>query len=69
VTGRTILSRAVTHVRDMAQGHRQRIEWVPGRLPGVTQTYFEIGHPPAAPSYRLTVWDYTFIESRRAEAP
>ena len=47
----------------------QRIEWVPGGLPGFTQTYFEIGHLPATPSYRVTVWDYTFIESRRAEAP
>ena len=47
----------------------QRIEWVPGGVPGFTQAYFEIGHLPAAPSYRVTVWDYTFIEARRAQAP
>ncbi len=47
----------------------QRIEWVTGGVPGFTQAYFEIGHLPAAPSYRVTVWDYTFIEARRAQAP
>ena len=46
----------------------QRIEWVTGGVPGFTQAYFEIGHLPAAPSYRVTVWDYTFIEARRAQA-
>jgi hypothetical protein len=24
---------------------------------------------PAAPSYKVTVWDYSFIEGRRAQAP
>jgi hypothetical protein len=27
----------------------QRIEWVPGGIPGFAQVYFEIGHLPAAP--------------------
>jgi hypothetical protein len=47
----------------------QRIEWVPEGLPGFAQVYFEIRRLPAAPSYRVTVWDYTFIDSRRAQAP
>jgi len=47
----------------------QRIEWVPGGIPGFAQAYFEIGHLPAAPTYRVTVWDYTFVDSRRAQAP
>ena len=47
----------------------QRIEWVPGGIPGFAHVYFEIGHLPAAPSYKVTVWDYTFIEARRAQAP
>jgi hypothetical protein len=47
----------------------QRIEWVPGGIPGFAHAYFEIGHLPAAPSYKVTVWDYTFIEARRAQAP
>jgi hypothetical protein len=47
----------------------QRIEWVPGGLPGFAHVYFEIDHLPAAPSYKVTVWDYTFIEAHRAQAP
>jgi len=35
----------------------QRIEWVPGGVPGFGSVYFEIDHLPAAPSYRVTVWD------------
>ena len=42
----------------------QRVEWVPGGVPGFTQVYFEIGHLAAAASYRVTVWDYTFVEAR-----
>jgi hypothetical protein len=42
----------------------QRIEWVPGGVPGFTDVYFEIDHLVVAPSYRVTVWDYTFIEAR-----
>lgn len=41
----------------------QRIEWVPGGVPGFTQVYFEIDHMAAAASYKVTVWDYTFIEA------
>jgi hypothetical protein len=41
----------------------QRIEWVPGGVPGFGQVYFEIGHLAGAASYRVTVWDYTFIEA------
>jgi len=42
----------------------QRIEWVPGGVPGFTQVYFEIGHLASAASYKVTVWDYTFIEAQ-----
>jgi hypothetical protein len=41
----------------------QRIEWVRGGVPGFSQTYFEINHLAVAPSYRVTVWDYTLIEA------
>jgi hypothetical protein len=41
----------------------QRIEWVPGGVPGFGSVYFEIGHLPVAPSYRVTVWDYTLLEA------
>ena len=42
----------------------QRIEWVPGGVPGFAQVYFEIGHLAGAASYRVTVWDYTLIEAQ-----
>ena len=42
----------------------QRVEWVQGGVPGFSQTYFEIDHLVAAASYRVTVWDYSFVEAR-----
>jgi hypothetical protein len=42
----------------------QRIESVPGGVPGFTDVYFEIDKLAPAASYRVTVWDYTFIEAR-----
>lgn len=42
----------------------QRVQWVPGGVPGFNQVYFQIDHMVAAASYRVTVWDYTFIEAR-----
>lgn len=42
----------------------QRIAPVPGGVPGFTQVYFEIDHLAAAASYKVTVWDYTFIETQ-----
>jgi hypothetical protein len=41
----------------------QRIEWVRGGVPGFSQAYFEIDHLAVAPSYRVTVWDYTILEA------
>jgi hypothetical protein len=41
----------------------QRIEWVPGGVPGFASVYFEIGHLPVAPSYQVTMWDYTLLEA------
>ena len=41
----------------------QRIEWVPGGVPGFSQVYFEIDHLTVAPSYRVTVWDYNLLEA------
>ena len=41
----------------------QRIAWVPGGVGGAGRAYFEVLHLPPADAYRLTVWDYTFIES------
>ena len=42
----------------------QRIASVPGGVPGFSQAYFEIDHLAPAASYRVTVWDYNFIQMR-----
>jgi hypothetical protein len=42
----------------------QRIAWVPGGVPGFAQVYFEIDQLAAAASYKVTVWDYSFVEGR-----
>jgi hypothetical protein len=41
----------------------QRITWVPGAIGGFGSAYFEVPRLPIADHYRLTVWDYTFIQS------
>ena len=41
----------------------QRIEWVPGGVGGFGRAYFEVPYLPPADKYRVTVWDYTFIQS------
>jgi hypothetical protein len=42
----------------------QRIERVPGGVPGYSPVYFEIDRLAVASSYRVTVWYYTTIEGR-----
>ena len=41
----------------------QRLAWVPGGVGGFGRGYFEIPHLPPADHYRVTVWDYTFLQS------
>lgn len=41
----------------------QRIEWVPGGVNGFGRAYFEVAHLPAADKYRVTVWDYTWLQT------
>jgi hypothetical protein len=41
----------------------QRITWVPGAIGGFGSAYFEVPHLPITHHYRLTVWDYTLIQS------
>jgi len=41
----------------------QRIEWLPGGVNGFGRAYFAVAHLPAANSYRVTVWDYTWHQS------
>jgi hypothetical protein len=41
----------------------QQIAWVPGGVSGFGRAYFEIAHLPAAPHYRVSVWDYSFPQA------
>jgi len=41
----------------------QRIAWVPEGVGGFARAYFEVSHLPAADHYRVTVWDYSFLEA------
>ena len=41
----------------------QRIAWVPAGVGGFGRAYFEVPHLPLADKYRVTVWDYTFMQS------
>jgi len=42
----------------------QRVERVPGGVPGFNSTYYEISRMAAADHYKVTVWSYTFLEMR-----
>src|SRR5258707_5597009 len=41
----------------------QRIVWVPEGVGGYQRAYFEIWHLPAADHYRVSVWDYSFMQA------
>lgn len=42
----------------------QRVERVPGGVPGFNSTYYEIRRMAAADHYKVTVWSYSFVEQR-----
>jgi hypothetical protein len=42
----------------------QRLEWVPGVVPGFGRVYFEIPRLPKAEAYRVTVWAYDRLQGR-----
>ena len=42
----------------------QRVERVPGGVPGFNSTYYEISRMAAADHYSVTVWSYSFVEMR-----
>jgi hypothetical protein len=41
----------------------QQIVWVPEGVGGYERAYFEIWHLPAADHYRVSVWDYSFLQA------
>jgi len=48
-----------------ASGHAvaQRLVWLPTGVTGASRAYFEVSGMPIADQYRVTVWDYTTLES------
>jgi len=42
----------------------QRIAWVPEGVGGYERAYFEVSHLPSADHYRVSVWDYSFLEAQ-----
>jgi len=48
----------------------QRVEWLGGsNLPGFSRTYFEVPIRQPAPSYRVSVFAFDFVQSARVESP
>jgi hypothetical protein len=41
----------------------QRIEWVPQGVGGFGRKYFIVPHLPIANTYRVTIWDYTWLQA------
>ena len=41
----------------------QKLEWVPGTVPGLQRTYFRIPNMPAGAQYRVSVWAFETLES------
>ncbi len=41
----------------------QKIGWVLGGVNGFQRAYFEVANLPPAAAYRVSVWDYTLLES------
>ena len=41
----------------------QRIAYVPGGVGGFGRAYFEVPNLPATPTYRVSVWDYTWFQA------
>jgi hypothetical protein len=47
----------------------QRVEWLGDTVPVFSRTYFEVPVPEPAPSYRVSVFAFDFIQSVRLESP
>jgi len=41
----------------------QKITWVPEGVGGFERAYFEVSHLAAADHYRVSVWDYSFLQA------
>jgi hypothetical protein len=61
---------AAANVQILAQGVDgsgnvvgQKIAWVPGTVPALNRSYFQVTGLPAAPQYRVSVWAFDFVQS------
>jgi len=43
----------------------QRIASVPGGVGGLAGAYFEVPNLPAASTYRVSLWDYTWVQGNK----
>lgn len=60
----------IVNVRLLAQGLDtngnvvgQKVEWLPGLVPGLQRAYFRIPDMPPAARYRVSVWAFETVES------
>ena len=44
----------------------QKIEWVPGTVPGMNRALFRVAGLPPAQQYRVSVWAFDFVQSSSA---
>ncbi|SRR5882724_459808 len=65
-----------THLRVLAQAIDpagavvgQRIAYVPGGVGGFGRAYFEVPNLPATAAYRVSVWDYTWLQAPGGRFP
>ena len=65
-----------THLRVLAQAIDsggavvgQRIAYVPGGVGGFGRSYFEVPNLPVAENYRVSVWDYTWLQAPKDPLP
>ena len=47
----------------------QKIIYIPAGIAGFQRAYFEIPGLPSADHYRVSVWDYSLLQSVRVSAP
>jgi hypothetical protein len=59
-TNLRVLAQAIDSGGDVVD---QRIAYVPGGVGGFGRAYFEVPNLPAAPNYRVSVWDYTWFQA------
>jgi hypothetical protein len=68
-TTATRVKRLVESLDSAGRNVAQRVEWLGDTVPVFSRTYFEVLVPEPAPSYRVSVFAFDFIQSVRLESP